>query len=60
MAGQTRGEAAGMEDGFLAQAFEKAEELEADVRTHGIVRAFESVARRFHWEDARSRWVMLR
>ena len=42
------------------KAFEKAEQLEADVRTHGIVRAFESVARRFHWEDARSRWVMLR
>jgi len=42
------------------KAFDKPEQLEAEVRTHGIVRAFEAVARRFRWEDAAKRWVMVR
>jgi hypothetical protein len=39
---------------------DKPEQLEEGVRRHGIVRAFESVSRRFRWEPAQHRWVMPR
>jgi len=39
---------------------DKPELLEAQVREHGIVRAFEAVARRFRWESGQDRWVMVR